>query len=169
MLYICFYKSPSLTERQMQNYELMRTRCKNKSQGYGQNIMKKILMAICAVFGFVFYANADRTNQCKINETTDIAPCSDYVANSDTRLCRIKATLSIHGEQNGIDVISVYVYTRGTRQNHNGYYVIDDSGRQITIVESDWREFSYMANEYYQGGIPYDLYFTYKEFAKLFN
>ncbi len=125
-------------------------------------------MAICAVFGIVFYASADSTDPYPIKKTTNIASCSNYAVNSLTRLGRIKATLSLYGEQNGIDVISVDVYTGGTRRN-NGYYVIDDSGNQITIYTSDWREYSYMARGYYQGGVPYDLYFTYKEFAKVYK
>ena len=129
-------------------------------------------MAICAVFGIVFYASADSTDPYPIKKTTNIASCSNYAASTNTRLtrlCRINATLSIYGEQNGIDVISVDVYTRGTRRNHNGYYVIDEFGNQITIVESDWREYSYMARRYYQGSVPYDLYFTYKEFSKIYK
>lgn len=43
----------------------MRTRCKNKSQGYGQEFMKKIIICFIALFCITFAANAQQ-DVCKV-------------------------------------------------------------------------------------------------------
>ena len=45
----------------------LRARCTNKSQGHGQNKMKKVLVMLLAVLGMSISLMADTTSSCKIS------------------------------------------------------------------------------------------------------